>query len=228
LNFACPVRKALSRRRGGFLMSRPKQALEIVRAVVGAVDRCVTLKMRRSFKEKDKTHDAFWEIAEGAFDAGVAAICVHGRSVEAKYTGPADWEFIAQVKRRFHDRTIVASGDVLEPPDALRMLAATGADAVAVARGVLGNPWFFRQVQDVAAGQPPYSPSIEEQKALLQRHFTHACTLYGPVRGPKIMRKFGIKYARLHPRPKEVRAAFLKVMRPEHWKTVLERFYSMR
>lgn len=228
LNFACPVRKALSRHRGGFLMSRPVEALQIVRAVVSAVDRPVTLKLRRSFKEDDRTHEAFWRIAEGAFDAGAAAIFVHGRSVEAKYAGAADWEFIASVKRRFADRTVVGSGDVLAPADVLRMLDQTGVDAVAVARGALGNPWFFRQVRDLAAGRQPYQPTVREQSELLQRHFAHACELYGPVRAPKIMRKFGIKYARLHPRPRDVRAAFVNVKRPEQWQGVLESFYSGR
>lgn len=226
LNFACPVRKALARKRGGYLMSRPDQAIQIVRAVTEAVEKPVTLKLRRAFLEADKANDAFWRIAEGAFDAGAAAVCVHARSVQARYAGPADWEFLAAVKRHFADRTIIGSGDVLRPADVLRMLDETSVDAVAVARGALGNPWFFRQTADLAAGREPYRPALAEQRELLAGHFRDACDLYGPDRGPKIMRKFGIKYARLHPRPKDLRVAFCGVKRPDDWQAVLDKFYG--
>lgn len=225
LNLACPVRKALSRRRGGYLMSQPDQSLNMIRAVVAAVDRPVTLKMRRSFRESDKTNDDFWRIAEGAFDAGVAAICVHARSVEAKYFGKSNWEFLSQVKRRFPDRTILGSGDVLTPEDVLAMLRQTGVDGVAVARGALGNPWFFRQVADLAASRTPSAPTLLEQRVLMEDHYTQASELYGR-RTPKIMRKCGIRYARLHPNARDVRVAFVAIKQPEHWRMVLDKFYT--
>jgi nifR3 family TIM-barrel protein len=223
LNLACPVRKALARRRGGYLMSEPQTAIAIVRAVLDAADRPVTVKLRQKFRSADDD-SAFWRIAEAALDAGAAGVCVHARSVEMKYTGRADWGFIAAVKRRFPQATILGSGDVLKAADALEMFDRTGVDAVAAARGVLGNPWFFRQVADLAAGRPAYQPSVAEQRELLAWHFEHACGLYGP-RTAKIMRKFGIKYARMHPEPQKVRAAFVNVARPEQWRAVLEEFY---
>ena len=225
LNFACPVRKALARRRGGYIMKEPDTALAITRAVIAVADRPVMLKVRRSFAEDDGDHDALWRILEGAFDAGAAAVCIHARSVEAKYTGQADWAVLAEAKRRYPGRTIIGSGDVLTPAAALEMLSRTGVDAVAAARGVLGNPWFFRQVRDLAAGRPPYQPIISEQRELMRRHFDHAVRLYGEKKGPRIMRKFGIKYARLHSAPKVVRMAFVAVKRPEDWQAVLARHY---
>ncbi len=224
LNFACPVRKALARRRGGYLMTTPDRAVRIAREVIAASDRPVTVKLRQKFRSADDS-GAFWRIAEAAFDAGAAGICLHARSVEQKYAGRADWAFLAEAKRHFGDRTIIGSGDVLEPADTLAMLRQTGVDAVAVARGCLGNPWFFRQVRDAAAGREPYRPGIGEQREVLLRHFEDSCELYGPLRGPKHMRKFGIKYARLHPQSKLVRAAFVAVKRPEQWREVLEKFY---
>jgi len=225
VNFACPVRKALSRRRGGFLMRRPERAIEILRAVLARAEAPVTVKLRRAFFLGDGD-DAFWRIAEAAFAAGAAAVCVHARSVEAKYTGPADWEFLARVKAHFADRVVIGSGDVRAPADALAMLRRTGVDAVAVARGALGNPWFFRQVRDLAAGRDAHQPSLPEQREVLRRHFDCASGLYGPKRGPKIMRKFGIRYARMHPRPRAVRAAFVAVRRPDDWYAVLDEFYN--
>ena len=228
LNFACPVHKALTRRRGGYLMSQPDRAVEIVRAVTAAADGPVTVKLRQRFSDGETNCDAFWRIAEGAFDAGAAGLCVHGRSVEAKYTGRADWEFLVAVKQHFADRTIIGSGDVLTPADALRMLHQTGVDAVAVARGAQGNPWFFRHVRDIAAGRDPAPVHLTAQRELIEGHFAAACDLYGPRRGPKIMRKFGIKYARMHPNPRRVRAAFVEVTSPRHWRRVLEMFYTDR
>ena len=226
LNFACPVRKALARGRGGALMDDPERALAITRAVVAAADRPVTLKLRSAFFQNDGRHEDFYRIAEGAFDAGVAAICVHGRTVGARYVGPADWEFLAEVKRHFVDRTIIGSGDARTPADALRMLVETGVDAVAAARGALGNPWFFRQVTDLAAGGEPYTPTLSEQHEALATQFDEAIEIYGARRGPRIMRKHGIKYARVHPTPKKVRVAFVEVKTPCDWTRVLDEFYS--
>ena len=224
LNFACPVRKALARRRGGYLLQEPRRALDIVRGVLAAVDRPVTVKLRRTFKSGD-TDDNFWRIIEGAFEAGAAAVCVHSRSVEQKYAGKADWGFLAEVKRRLPDRTIIGSGDVLKPAEALDMLQQTGVDAVAVARGALGNPWFFRQVQDLLARRQPYHPPIAEQRELLLRHYEAACRLYGQPDAPKIMRKFGARYARMHPSPRQVRTAFIAIKHPGDWRKVLDEYY---
>jgi nifR3 family TIM-barrel protein len=224
LNFACPVNKALSRRRGGYLMKQPELAVEILRAVVGAVDRPVTVKLRQRFRNGDNG-EAFWRVAEAAFEAGVAAVCVHARSVEMKYAGEADWRFIASVKSRFAGKTVIGSGDVLTPADALAMLETTGVDAVAVARGALGNPWFFRQASDLAAGRSPHQPGLTEQREHLAWHFRRAEGIYGRLT-PRIMRKFGIKYARMHPSPAKVRSAFVKVRSGEDWNTVLREFYA--
>jgi len=225
LNFACPVRKALGRQRGGFLMSKPEQAVAIIRAVCAAAGKPVTLKLRQKFADAD-SEDAFWRIAEAAFDAGAAAICAHARSVEQKYAGPADWDFLARVKAHFHDKIILGSGDVLTPARALEMLEQTGVDAASAARGCLGNPWFFRQVRDLAEGREPYQPDLAEQRAVMIEHLEGAVDLYGPLKGPKHMRKFGIKYARLHPGPKQVRMAFVAVRKPEDWHEVLRLYYG--
>ncbi len=225
LNFACPVNKALKRRRGGYLMTVPKLIVEIVRTVVRAVDRPVTLKLRRKFAESDDD-SAFYEIAQGAFDSGASAITVHARSVEVKYASPADWTFLLEVKRCFPERTILGSGDILTPRAAIDVLRETGVDGVIIARGALGNPWFFREVRGIAANRKVRKPTLAEQREVLERHFAGACELYGPVRGPKIMRKFGIKYASLHPTPRIVRMGFVNAKSPPDWFDILGRFYS--
>jgi len=227
LNFACPVRKVVSKKRGGYMMSDPRIALDTVRAVLDAVpDRPVTLKLRRAFRETDAENAAFWEIARGALEAGAAALAVHARSVDQKYKGRADWGFLKSVKDAFPDRTILGSGDVMSAADAMRMLAETGVDGALAARGAIGNPWIFRQARDLAAGRPPYLPGLEEQRELIERHFELARTLYGQRRAAKLMRTFGIHYARVHPHPAKVRMAFVGVASEADWRSVMAEHYG--
>ncbi len=114
--------------------------------------------------------------------------------------------------------------DLLKPADALRMLRETRVDAVSIARGALGNPWFFRQAADLAAGRPPYQPGIDEQRLLLEEHFAHCLELYGRT-VMKHMLKYGIKYSRMHPTPARVRNAFAQMHGVAQWQAVLDEFY---
>ena len=227
LNFACPVKKVVSHKRGGALMKDPARALATVRAVLEAVPgRPVTLKLRRSFRTSDTANEDFWAIARGAFEAGAAAIAVHARSVEQKYTGRADWGFLAEVKREFPDRTILGSGDVTGPAESLRMLAETGVDGVLAARGAIGNPWFFAQTRDLAAGQPPRQPHLDEQREVIYRHFRLASEAYDPRRGLKMLRHFSLQYAKMHPRRTDLRNALVPVRTEEEWRAVIDAFYG--
>jgi nifR3 family TIM-barrel protein len=226
LNFACPVRKVVSHKRGGALMSDPDRALATVRAVVAAVPaRPVTLKLRLAFKADERGRDAFWKIARGAFEAGAAAIAVHARTVEQKYTGRADWAFLAEAKREFPDRTVLGSGDVMRPADALRLLEETGVDGVLAARGAIGNPWFFEQARDLAAGRSPRQPGLEEQRDVIYRHFRLACEAYDPRRGLKMLRHFSLQYAKMHPRRTDLRNALVGVRTEAEWRAVIDAFY---
>jgi len=226
LNFACPVKKVLSRKRGGYLMMEPYLAVEILEAVLAAVrDRPVTVKLRRSFEEADKVNRAFWIIARAAFEFGAAGICVHARSVEHKYQGRADWAFLAEVKREFSEWTVIGSGDILLAEDALRMLEETGVDGVTAARGAIGNPWIFRQARDLAAGRPLFHPSLAEQRELIERHYRLAAETFGPERALRIMRYFGIRYSKMHPQPSKVRNAFVVVKSERDWRDVVDKHY---
>ncbi|MDW7761258.1 MAG: tRNA-dihydrouridine synthase [Acidobacteriota bacterium] len=228
LNFACPVRKVTGRGRGGAFMNRPEQALAVIREVVRAVPKNpVTVKLRRSFLEDDTESSAFWTIARGAFDAGVAAVCVHARSVEAKYRGRADWSFLARVKSAFPDGTVIGSGDVHTAADALDMIRQTGVDGVACARGSIGNPWIFRQARDLAAGFEPHTPSLTEQRTLIERHYALLIDHYGPEFALRRIRNLGIRYSRLHPDSVRLRDAVIAVRTESDRLRVMETFYGV-
>jgi tRNA-dihydrouridine synthase B len=230
INFGCPVKKVLGRCRGGFHLSQPAVALEIIRRTRETVpgDIPVTVKMRRGIDDSDESRDNFFEILDGAFEAGIAAVTVHGRTVQQRYIGPSRWEFLAEVKCHVGERTVLGSGDLFSARDCLNMIEQTGVDGVTVARGAIGNPWIFSQARALASGQPfPPPPTLFEQRETLREHFRLSEQLYGSQRCGITMRKFGIKYSALHPQHTQVRNAFVKVRTPDDWEAVLSKWYSV-
>lgn len=229
INFGCPVKKVLGRCRGGWHLGQPDVALEIVSRVRDAVPPHVpvTLKMRRGLDDSAASRERFFAILDGAWRRGIAAVTVHGRSVVQRYEGLSNWAFLAEVKRAAGTRTVLGSGDLFTAQACFDMIRTTGVDGVTVARGAIGNPWIFAQARALAAGEPlPPPPSVHAQREVLREHFCLAESLYGPELCGRQMRKFGIKYARLHPRYHEVRAAFVSVKRPADWHAVLQAHYA--
>ncbi|MEO1991499.1 MAG: tRNA-dihydrouridine synthase [Pirellulales bacterium] len=230
INFGCPVKKVLGRCRGGYLLSVPDTALEIISRVRDAVpsDVPVTLKMRRGIDDSQESTDKFWAIFEGAFSRGVAAITVHGRSVQQRYVGPSDWSFLRDVKRVAGDRYVFGSGDLFSAHACQAMLEETGVDGLSVARGAIGNPWIFQQTLALLSGKPvPPPPTLHEQRHVLREHFRLAEELHGEQLAGRTMRKFAIKYARLHPEYLSVRDAFIGVKVNADWQDVLDRHYGL-
>lgn len=217
INFGCPVRKVLGRCRGGFHLSQPTVALEIVGRVREAVPPHipVTLKMRRGIDDTSASRDNFYTILDGAFALGAAAITVHGRTVEQRYIGPSRWEFLREVKRHVGERVILGSGDLFTPEACVAMIRETGVNGVTAARGAIGNPWIFNQARALLTGEPlPPPPSLWEQRDVIREHYSLAGELYGAAMAERVMRKFCIKYARLHPHGLAVRNAFIAVNKP--------------
>jgi tRNA-dihydrouridine synthase len=183
--------------------------------------------MRRGIDDGAQSEDRFFAIFDGAFERGVVAIAVHPRSVRQKYEGRASWEFLAQVKRHAGSHTVLGSGDLFAAQDFLDMFAQTGVDGALAARGAIGNPWIFRQVRALAAGEPvPASPGLGEQREVIAEHYRLAEEIYGARRAASVMGKFGIKYSRLHPQAEQVRDAFATAHSSEQWWRVLEVWYK--
>jgi tRNA-dihydrouridine synthase B len=229
VNFGCPVKKVLGKCRGGYLLGEPKIALEIVARVRDAIPPQVpvTVKMRRGLDDSPQSRSHFYAILDGAFALGAAAVTVHGRTVRQRYEGRSSREFLREVKQHAGPRTVLGSGDVFTPQDCLDMIAETGVDGVSVARGAIGNPWIFAQVRALAAGEPlPAGPSLRQQRDVIAEHYRLAEEVYGAKRCCGLMRKFGIKYARLHPQADEVAQAFIAVRDPGQWREVLDRWYG--
>jgi tRNA-dihydrouridine synthase len=126
INFGCPAPKVLDRCRGGFLLSDPETALEIIGRVVDAVgdDRPVTVKMRRGHDDSAESERNFFTILDGAFDLGIAAVTVHGRTVRQRYTGASNRAFLARVKRHLGDKMMLGSGDLFTAQDCIDLPSA--------------------------------------------------------------------------------------------------------
>jgi tRNA-dihydrouridine synthase B len=229
INFGCPVKSTAGNCRGGYLLSQPDVALEIVSQTRDAVPAHipVTLKMRRGLDDSSESRDAFFRILDGAFARGVAAITVHGRTVEQKYQGPSNWEFLREVKLYAGARTIIGSGDLFTPEACLDMLRSTGVDGVSVARGAIGNPWIFSQVRALAEGRPIEVPGLEEQRRVMELQFELCLAASNITQTLTTMRTFGVKFAKLHPSHSEVRNAFGSMNCQSDWERILNRWYPM-
>ena len=229
INFGCPVNKVLGRCRGGYLLSEPETAIDILRAVRAAVpvDTPVTAKMRRGMDDSLESERNFFRIFDAAMELGLAAVTVHGRTVKQKYVGPSRWEFLTRVKRHAGERTILGSGDLFSAEDVIRMIEQTGVDGVTVARGCIGNPWIFREARELWEGRSlPDPPDVAEQGRVIGEHFGYAVEQYGEEIAAKTMRKFGIKYSELHPAGTPVRDAFVRASNTQEFHAVLAEWYA--
>lgn len=227
INFGCPVQTAVGGCRGGYHLSQPDVALKIVSRTRDAVPPHipVTLKMRRGIDDTAESRDRFYRILDGAFERGAAAITVHGRTVQQKYIGPSNWDFLREVKQHVGKKTILGSGDLFTPRACLEMIRDTGVDGVSVARGAIGNPWIFSQAKDLANGRPIVEPDLAEQRKVISLHFELCLMNYDETSAVSIIRSFAVKYARLHPHHAEVRNAFAAIKSPVEWQQALNRWY---
>lgn len=186
INMGCPVPKVVNNMEGSALLTNPKLVGQIVKSVSRAIEKPLTIKIRKGFG-KDECNAV--EIAKIIEDNGGAAVAIHGRTREQYYTGEADWEAIARVKEAV-SIPVFGNGDVTSPELAKKMLEYTGCDAVMVARGVRGNPWLFRQIKDyLATGKYEEKPSIEEVVATIKRHARLQAQYKGEYLGVREMRK---------------------------------------
>ena len=186
VNMGCPVPKVVKNGEGSALMKNPKLVYEIVRALVKAIDKPVTVKIRKGF---DDDHVNAVEIAKIIEEAGAAAVAVHGRTREQYYSGKADWNIIRQVKEAV-SIPVIGNGDVTSPQKADELVRQTGCDGVMIARGAQGNPWIFSELtQWEETGELPLRPDKDEIRKMMLRHARLQLEYKGEFSGIREMRK---------------------------------------
>lgn len=210
MNFGCPVPKVTRKGGGAALPYKRELFTRIVRAAVqnaGALP--VTVKMRVGI---DAEHHTFLDAGRIAAAEGVSAVALHARTAAQRYSGTADWSYIARLKEHVTEIPVLGNGDVFDAADAVRMMAETGCDGVVVGRGCLGRPWLFAELAAALTGTAaPIPPRLGEVAVVLRRHAELLAAHHGEDKGLRDLRKHMAWYLRGFPVGSELRQGFALV-----------------
>ncbi|EGT2198478.1 tRNA dihydrouridine synthase DusB [Clostridioides difficile] len=186
INMGCPAPKVVKNGDGSALMKNPKLAEEVLRAVVKNSKKPVTLKIRKGWD--DNSVNAV-EIAKIAEDCGISALAIHGRTREQFYSGKADWDIIAEIKKNL-SIPVIGNGDVFTIEDSINMLDKTGCDAIMIGRGAQGNPWIFKRINHyMNTGEILPEPTLNEKISTAIKHLKLAVEEHGEYVAVREMRK---------------------------------------
>lgn len=193
INMGCPVRKVVRAGAGAVLMKDPGRAARIITAVLKAVKIPVTIKIRSGWNGDSINAVGIAKIAE---DSGASAITVHGRTADQGYSGIADWQIIAAVKKAVKI-PVIGNGDIWQAGDAIKMLQQTSCDAVMVGRGALGNPWLFQNIKQLLAGKADnYLPDLDQRYEIINKHWKMESDLCGERAATRNFRKHLLWYTK--------------------------------
>lgn len=223
INMGCPVPKVTKCDAGARWLLDPNKIYEMVSAVVDAVDKPVTVKMRIGW---DDEHIFAVENARAVERAGGSAVSVHGRTREQLYTGKANWDIIKEVKNAV-SIPVIGNGDVFSPEDAKRMLEHTGVDGVMIGRGALGNPWMlYRTIQYLGTGELLGDPTPREKMEVAILHLDRLIALKNEAVAVREMRKHLAWYLKGLPGGARVKDVIMEETGRDRMVTILENYIS--
>ncbi|MBQ1476971.1 MAG: tRNA dihydrouridine synthase DusB [Erysipelotrichaceae bacterium] len=190
INMGCPVNKVIKTGAGSAMMKEEDRSVETIRKIVENVKKPVTVKMRLGF---DKSHMNYLSLSKKLEEAGVSAIALHARTRSQMYEGHSDWSHIAILKKEMKI-PVIGNGDVKSVEDFIQMKEETNCDAVMISRGVVGNPFLIKEINNYLSGKEDYRVSIEERFEGCLDHARKLIDLKGEKTGMREMRGLSPHY----------------------------------
>lgn len=223
INMGCPVNKVVNTEAGAKWLLDPDKVHDMVAAVVAAVHKPVTVKMRTGW---DDRHLYAVENALAAEAGGASAVAMHGRTRKQMYQGKADWDLLSRVAAHL-TIPFMGNGDVRTPEDAKRMLTEVGADGVMIGRAVMGNPWLLKRInQYLATGDLLPEATPEQKIGWAKTHLHELCVAKGPQEGPMDFRNQVAYYLKGIPHAARTKVALTDATDETTMQTLLDDFLA--
>lgn len=201
VNMGCPVDKVTKTGAGSSLLKNPKLCGDIIRAIKSATNKPVSAKIRLGWDNKSIN---FLEVIEELEKAGVDLISIHARTTKDLYIGTPRYELIKDLRNKMHV-PLVVSGNIYTPEDAINAMNITGADAVMVARGGVGNPRLITNINNIINNKDIEAPTLLEQIEYCKELAKMVCLEKGEYMGMRIFRSMGSKFFNGFPNCKKLK-----------------------
>ncbi len=211
INSACPVKKVTKKGAGSALLKNRALLGKIIKKLVSKLRIPVTVKLRTGFDKRDIGECV--RTAEECQANGASIVFIHGRTVSQRYSGDVDYESIRAVKESLKI-PVFGSGNIFNPFMAKKMLDETGCDGILVARGALGNPWIFKNIENyLENGETPKNPSSPAKRNAIKTHLAYIEKYkdIGPANKIGFMGKVAMWYFKGHCNSKGIRSRISKV-----------------
>ena len=207
INMGCPAPKVVKNGDGSKLLLNLDLAEEIVREVVKAVKKPVTVKFRKGW---NNSNIVAAEAAKRFEKVGAAALIIHGRTREEYYSGSCDLDIIKEVKEEI-SIPVIGNGDIRDIKSAKKMFDYCKVDGIMIGRASLGNPWIFKNIIEGIENECLYEVSKKERLNIILKHINLAIKEKGEYVGIREMRKHISGYTKNLPNSSEFRAKMNRI-----------------